>query len=127
MLEVPLIPHRLQNEVLASMNEYIQVITTAGREEEAAEIARMLVDKRLAGCVQVVGPITSTYRWQGRVETGQEWQCVAKTRRELYPRVEEAIRQAHSYQEPEILAVPVVAGSPTYLAWLDEELAEPKQ
>ena len=105
------------------MNDYIQVITTIDREEAAAEIARMLVQKRLAACVQVVGPITSTYRWKGQVETSREWQCVAKTRRQLYPRVEEAIRQAHSYDEPEILAVPMAAASQTYLAWLDEQVA----
>jgi len=105
------------------MSDHIQVITTIDREEAAAEIARLLVEKRLAACVQVVGPITSTYRWKGRIETTREWQCVAKTRRELYPRVEEAIRQAHPYEEPEILAVSMAAASRTYLAWLDEQVA----
>ena len=104
------------------MSEYIQVVTTTEHERQAIEIARALVDRRLAACVQVVGPITSVYRWQGKIETGREWQCVAKTRRELYAKVEAAIRRLHAYEEPEILATPVTAGSPTYLAWLDRQL-----
>ena len=97
--------------------------TTTALREEAERIARELVEARLAACVQIVGPITSTYRWQGRIETGEEWQCWAKTRGELFARVEEAIRRIHPYEVPEILAVPVVAGSASYLAWLDAETA----
>ena len=70
---------------------------------------------------QIVGPIISTYRWQGKIETDEEWQCWAKTRGELFARVEEAIRRIHPYEVPEILAIPVVAGSAGYLAWLDAE------
>ena len=70
---------------------------------------------------QIVGPIRSTYRWQGKIESDEEWQCWCKTRGELYARVEEAIRALHPYEVPEILAVPVVAGSERYLAWLDAE------
>jgi periplasmic divalent cation tolerance protein len=104
------------------MTDCIQVLTTAGSEEEAVRIARMLVEERLAACVQVLGPITSTYRWQGAIEASQEWLCVAKTAKGLYPEVERAIRQAHSYQVPEILAVEVAAGSADYLAWLAGEV-----
>jgi periplasmic divalent cation tolerance protein len=104
------------------MTDCIQVLTTAGAEEEAARIARMLVEERLAACVQVLGPIASTYRWQGGIETSQEWLCVAKTAKGLYPEVEQTIRRAHSYQVPEILAVEVTAGSADYLAWLAGEV-----
>ena len=104
------------------MTDYIQVVTTTEHEEDAREIARTLVEDRLAACVQISGPIGSTYRWQGEVATVQEWQCTAKTRRELYPQVEEAIRRAHPYDVPEILAVAVEQGSPSYLAWLDEQV-----
>jgi periplasmic divalent cation tolerance protein len=104
------------------MTDCIQVLTTAGSEEEAARIARMLVEERLAACVQVLGPIASTYRWQGGIETSQEWLCVAKTAKGLYREVEQAIRQVHSYQVPEILAVEVTAGSADYLAWLAGEV-----
>jgi len=104
------------------MPEYIQVVTTIERREEAERIARTLVEERLAACVQVVGPIHSTYRWHGAIETAQEWQCWAKSRRDLYEQIEAAIRRLHSYEVPEILAVPVLAGSAAYLAWLDGQL-----
>jgi periplasmic divalent cation tolerance protein len=104
------------------MTDYIQVVTTTGRREEAEAIARRLVEDRLAACAQVLGPITSTYRWQGKIETAEEWQCWAKSRRELYPAIEQAIRRLHPYQVPEILAVPILEGSADYLAWLDGEV-----
>jgi periplasmic divalent cation tolerance protein len=104
---------------------HIQVVTTTALRDEAERIGRELVEARLAACVQIVGPITSVYRWQGKIETGEEWQCWAKTRGELFARVEEAIRRIHPYEVPEILAVPVVAGSAKYLAWLDAETTAP--
>jgi periplasmic divalent cation tolerance protein len=102
--------------------EYVQVLTTAGSEKEAGRVASLLVERRLAACVQVVGPIVSRYRWQGEVEEEREWQCLAKTTRAAYPAVEAAIREVHSYDEPEIIATPIVAGSPGYLAWIDESV-----
>jgi len=107
------------------MTDYIQVVTTTERQEDAEAIARRLVEARLAACVQIVGPVSSTYRWQGQIETAREWQCWAKSRRELYGQIEEAIRQIHPYDVPEILALPILAGSPAYLAWLDEEVQGP--
>lgn len=94
-------------------------MTTAGSEEEAGRIASLLVERRLAACVQVIGPVTSRYRWQGGVEEASEWQCLVKTTRAAYEQVEAAIREAHSYDEPEIVAMPIVAGSAGYLAWID--------
>lgn len=107
------------------MTNYIQVATTTENEADALRIAQALVEQRLAACVQVSGPVTSTYRWQGKIETGQEWRCVAKSRAELYERIEETIRQEHPYDVPEILATPILAGSEGYLRWMDEELAAP--
>ena len=104
------------------MTQYIEVGTTVGSEEEAREIARQLVEKRLAACVQIEGPVTSTYRWEGEVEEAREWRCTAKTRRDLYESLEKALREVHPYQVPEILAVPVIAGLEAYVKWLDEEL-----
>ena len=104
------------------MADYIQVITTAPSKAEAEAIASALVGKRLAACVQVLGPIASTYWWQGKIETSQEWQCWIKSRRDLYEQIEQAILEVHSYEVPEILAIPLVAGSGSYLAWLDDEL-----
>jgi periplasmic divalent cation tolerance protein len=104
------------------MSEYFQVVTTTEHREDAERIARALVEQRLAACVQVSGPITSVYRWQEKIETAQEWQCWAKSRRDLYDQVEQAIRGLHPYEVPEILAMPILAGSADYLAWLDGEV-----
>lgn len=104
------------------MTDYVQVVTTTGRREDAEAIARSLVEDRLAACVQVLGPITSTYRWKGGIETADEWQCWAKSRRELYEQIEAAIRRLHPYEVPEILALPILAGSKSYLTWLEREL-----
>ncbi|HET7510872.1 MAG TPA: divalent-cation tolerance protein CutA [Solirubrobacterales bacterium] len=104
------------------MSDYVQVLTTVASEEEAGRIASLLVERKLAACVQVVGPIVSRYRWEGEIEEGREWQCLAKTTRGAYEAVEAAIREIHSYDEPEIVATPIVAGSAGYLAWIDENV-----
>ena len=99
--------------------KFVQVSTTTAREEDAQRIADALVAQRLAGCVQILGPIRSTFRWQDRVDTAQEWICLVKSREDLYARVEAAIKANHSYEVPEILCTPVTAGSAEYLGWLD--------
>jgi periplasmic divalent cation tolerance protein len=104
------------------MTDFIQVSTTTARQEDAQRIARGLVERRLAACVQVLGPIESTYWWQGQIEVSQEWLCTIKGRRDLYPRIEAAIRELHPYEVPEILALPIVAGGPDYLEWMNQEL-----
>lgn len=104
------------------MTEYVQVQTTAGSEEEAERISQALVERRLAACVQVIGPIASTYRWQGEVEQAREWLCQIKTEACRYGELEAAIRELHSYEEPEIVATPIVAGSKGYLEWIGESL-----
>ncbi len=102
--------------------EYVQVLTTVGSEKEAERIATLLVERRLAACVQIAGPVESHYRWQGEVEVEREWQCLAKTEAGRYGEVEQAIREAHSYEEPEILAIPVLAGSSGYLRWVSDNV-----
>jgi periplasmic divalent cation tolerance protein len=104
------------------MANFIQIATTTATRDEAQQIARMLVDAKLAACAQIVGPVTSIYHWQGKVEEGDEWVCTLKTREDLFAKVETAIREVHSYQCPEIMATPIVAVSDTYLAWLEREL-----
>lgn len=106
------------------MNEYLQVFTTTEKREDADKIASTLVEKKLAACVQIVGPITSTYRWKGKIETAQEWLCLLKTRSDLYPELEKAIKDLHPYETPEIIAVPILAGSQDYLQWLGSKLME---
>lgn len=107
------------------MNSFVQVITTTPDRAMAVAIAAELVARRLAACVQVGGPVTSTYRWRGNIETAEEWVCRAKCRAEHFDAVERAIAELHSYDVPEIIAVPIIAGSGRYLDWLAEETAPP--
>ena len=97
-------------------------MTTLGSEQEADVLATALVQRRLAACAQTLGPIHSHYRWQGAIEEAREWQCLLKTKADLFPQVEAAILELHPYEEPEILAVPILAGSPGYLAWVRENV-----
>ena len=106
------------------MAEYIEVRTAIDSKEGAQKIAEAIVSKRLAACVQVSGPIASTYWWQGAVEQAEEWLCTAKTRRELYPDLEQAIREVHTYDTPEILAVDVIVGNESYLDWVSQETTQ---
>jgi periplasmic divalent cation tolerance protein len=103
------------------MKDYLQVVTTTETEKDAQAIARAVVEQRLAGCVQVVGPITSVFWWQDQIEKAEEWLCLIKSRRDLYAALEQAILAVHPYDVPEILATPVTAGSKDYLEWLDSE------
>jgi periplasmic divalent cation tolerance protein len=111
--------------VKTSEPSFVQITTTAGSRDEADRIATSLVDRRLAGCVQIIGPIHSVYRWQGKVEHAEEWLCHIKTTREQYVAVEAAICELHSYDCPEIIATPIIVGSETYLQWLAEQTAAP--
>ncbi len=106
------------------MPDYVQVLTTAGSEEEAERIGTALLEQRLAACVQTVGPIVSRYRWRDELEREREWQCLAKTEARRYDEVEAAIRAAHSYEEPEILAIPILAGSRGYLEWISANVGD---
>lgn len=102
------------------MTEYIQVATTTETRADAQAISSAVVEKRLAACAQIVGPITSTYWWQGKIETAEEWLCVIKSKEVLYKKLERAIREIHPYKEPEIIALPIIKGSKGYLDWLNE-------
>lgn len=97
------------------------VTTTTDTEEAAERIAGVLVEQGLAACVQVVGPITSVYRWQGRVEAAREWLCQAKTVPPLWDAVRHQIEQLHPYDTPELIATPIVKASAAYERWLREQ------
>ncbi|MGQ0765010.1 MAG: divalent-cation tolerance protein CutA [Gemmatimonadota bacterium] len=99
----------------------IQVITSLGSREHADRIATALVERRLAACVQVSGPVTSTYRWKGAVESTPEWVCVIKTDADRYSEVEAAVLEFHPYELPELLAFPVTTGLAGYLRWIADE------
>ena len=103
------------------MTDSLLVFTMCGSEEEAGRVARRLVEQRLAACVAITPRVRSLYWWQNRVEQSEEWALTIKTRSSLYPLVEAAIRETHSYQVPEIIAVPIAAGLPAYLEWLHME------
>jgi len=102
--------------------KYIQVVTTTGKREDAEKIAMTLVERKLAACVQIAGPITSTYRWKGNIEKAEEWQCAIKTRDDLYKKIEQVIKSMHPYEVPEIIVIPIIEGSGEYLDWLQGEL-----
>jgi periplasmic divalent cation tolerance protein len=106
------------------MANYIQVITTVEKQADGLALARLLVERHLAGCVQVIGPITSVYRWRGAIETTGEWLCLIKSREDLYEALEATVREAHPYEVPELLALPVVKGNSDYLEWLDDALRQ---
>jgi periplasmic divalent cation tolerance protein len=100
---------------------HIQVTTTTDSRQEAAELAKSAVRERLAAGAQLVGPIASTYWWEGEIESAEEWMVVFKTTAERFDELAELIAEQHSYDTPEIIAVPVVAGLPDYLAWVSEQ------
>jgi periplasmic divalent cation tolerance protein len=87
-------------------------------ELDGERIAAHLVDRRLAACVQVLGPVRSTFRWQGRVDEAEEWLLLVKTTAARYGAVAAAIAELHPYDEPELIALPAVDGSPGYLGWV---------
>ena len=107
------------------MTPYIQVVTTTENREDAEKIARALVEDRLAACVQLLGPIESTYWWKGSIETAREWVCHIKTHESLYDELERTIKAIHPYETPEIIAMSIVAGSNDYLKWLGREVRKP--
>ena len=94
------------------------VLTTAGSQEEARKIAHALVERRLAACVNIVPHVESIYRWQGKIETAEEWLLLIKTQAELFDRVCDAVKELHSYDLPECVMLEVTAGSQEYLDWI---------
>ena len=100
------------------------VFCTAPSREEALRLARAVVESKEAACVNIVGPITSIYRWQGEVVQDQEYLMVLKTTPGRFQALKKTLEQFHSYTVPEILALPVAEGAEKYLAWLREETEE---
>jgi periplasmic divalent cation tolerance protein len=101
------------------------VLTTAGSREEAVKIARALVERRLAACANIVGPIHSVYRWQGKVENADEHLLIIKTTAKLFDSVAGAIRELHSYELPECIQLAIESGSAEYLEWIEQSVAGP--
>lgn len=106
------------------MKEYIQIVTSVETKNDSEAIADKLLSMHLAACIQIVGPVTSRYWWQGKIETASEYQCIIKSRRDLFNKIEKIITEIHPYDVPEILAFPVCEGNKPYLTWMDEELKQ---
>lgn len=104
------------------MSEYMQVFVTIDDELKAVEIAEKIVEKRLAACVQITGPVTSVYRWEGKLNKDKEWLLIFKSSGKLYDELEGEIKRLHTYDVPEILALPVEKGNKDYFNWLNREL-----
>jgi len=109
------------------MNELLLVITNLPDVPSAERLAQQLIEAHAAACVNQLAPCTSTYRWQGKIETATEVPLLIKTTPDAYPRVEKLIRAAHPYELPEIIAVPVTAGLPAYLDWVSGQTSHPEE
>jgi len=114
------------------MTDKIVVLTTCDSQKAAAKLARELVEARLAACVNILPGVHSVYRWRdargkNELEEADEWLLVIKSRRDLFAALRETIAKLHSYDIPELIALPVVEGSEPYLAWMDQQLGAQKQ
>lgn len=106
--------------------EAILVYITTGDEQVAARISQALLNARLAACVSQLAGVNSTFWWGGKLDGASEVLLLAKTRRELWPRVLATVREHHSYEVFEAIAVPIVEGNPDYLRWIEETTSEPE-
>ncbi len=102
------------------MSDPIVVLVTCGSEEEALKIASSLVEDHLAACANLVAPIRSVYRWEGKIWDEREWLLIIKTQKSRFEALERKVKSLHSYSVPEIISLPITEGSPSYLNWLEE-------
>jgi periplasmic divalent cation tolerance protein len=102
-------------------SEHVIVASTTDNEQAARALAAGAIDAKLGACAQIVGPITSVFRWEGKVQTEQEWRVEIKTAADRVAALTEHIKAHHSYDVPEIIATPITGGSPEYLSWLVDE------
>lgn len=107
------------------MTDKIVVLTTCDSEMLAEQLARHLVEHRLAACVNILPKARSIYRWQEKIEDAGEWVLLIKSRRDLFTALRAEIQKIHTYEVPEVIALPVVDGSEAYIGWLDGQLTTP--
>ncbi|MBS7608323.1 MAG: divalent-cation tolerance protein CutA [Candidatus Bathyarchaeia archaeon] len=103
-------------------NQYIIVLVTAPSKDEAEKIAKTLLEERLIACANIIGPVHSLFWWLGKIDKAREHLIIMKTRKDLFEKICEMVKALHSYQIPEIIALPITEGSKDYLKWLDESL-----
>ena len=108
--------------MVRTVTDKIVVFSTCGDEAEAQRVGRHLVEQRVAACVTLVPGARSIYWWQGKVEESSEWILIIKSSREALPKLREQLQKVHSYQVPEIVALPIVDGSQPYLDWMEREI-----
>jgi periplasmic divalent cation tolerance protein len=108
---------------MAGVPACCQVTTTFPDQAAAQRAAATLVEERWAACAQVAGPVESTYRWEGKVEHAREWYCHLKTTMARAPGLRTRLRELHSYDTPEIIALPILDGDPAYLRWIEDSVA----
>jgi len=104
------------------MTDKIIVLSTASSAEEAEKIARRLVEQRLAACVNVAAGVRSFYRWKGSIEDTGEWLLIIKSSRSRFEKLQAELEKLHSYEVPEVIAMPVIEGARNYLDWMEGEL-----
>ena len=104
------------------MSPYVVVIVTVENREEAVKIVRSLLKERLIACANIVGPISSIFWWEGKIDEASEFLVFMKSHENHFERLSERIMEIHSYEVPEIIALPIIKGSPSYLEWLGDSL-----
>jgi len=109
------------------VTDKIVILVTAPNLRQAKKIAKALVEERLAACVNITAPVQSLYRWKGKVNEDREFLLLFKSSRELFGEIQAAVRKLHSYTTPEIICLPIVDGSPDYLAWITDSVRRPAE
>jgi len=103
--------------------DYTLVMVTASSREEAEKIATTLLERKLIACANILGPVSSRFWWQGKIDSAEEYMIFMKTKQQLFDQVADNVKQLHSYEVPEIIALPIVEGAKPYLEWINSSLA----
>ena len=104
--------------------KHIVIFITASSEKEARRIAELLLEQRKAACINIVSGIDSKFWWKGKIDSSQEILLIIKTRASMFPQIIELVKTVHSYEVPEIIAIPIIGGNNDYLKWIDTEVKE---
>jgi len=104
------------------MNKYIVVLVTTADKEEAQRISQILLENKKAACINIIPNVNSSYWWEGKIEKEKEYLLIVKTTGTMFDELVKLVRECHSYKVPEIIAIPIIAGNPDYLNWIDETI-----